>query len=241
MGAWFFTEDKVDKQYLISGEDAYHINKSLRMKIGEELTLCDKDGVCHICKISDLKKDTVNVSVISSNPCTNEPKTKVTLFQALTKGDKMDFIIQKSVELGVTQIVPIITERCISRPDSKNAEKKIVRWQKIAKQAAMQSRRGIIPKISPILTFDESYSFAQSLDSKFVFYENGGKKIDYFLNDHHKNIGFFVGSEGGFSENEISILKSNGIYTATLGKRILRAETAPIAALSIIMYLEDSF
>lgn len=235
--SWFFTDEEIgSKKYNIGGETARHISKSLRMKRGEELTLVTPAGVQHDCKVEGITGELVEVSVIDSYPCLNEPDTKVTLYQALPKGDKMELIIQKCVELGISRIVPVISARCISRPDEKSMKKKLVRWNKIAKEAAQQSRRGIVPAVEKALSFKEAVEDCKENELNLIFYELGGKSIKTILKSKPEKVGFFIGSEGGFEENEIGLALKSGIETATLGKRILRAETAPIAALSIIMY-----
>jgi len=237
--AWFFADSNVTDKYSITGEDAQHIKKSLRMREGEKLSLVSCDKTEHLCEIVSLGEN-VEVRVLSSKPCEQEPTVKVTLYQGLTKGDKMDFIIQKAVELGVTEIVPILTSRCISRPDEKSMKKKTLRFQKIALGAAQQSRRGIVPEIKPLLTLKEAAEKAKEDDLSIVFYECGGEKLSTLLSKSPKNISIFIGSEGGFEESEIEALKSQGTVTATLGKRILRAETAPLAALSAIMFFTNN-
>ncbi|MBR3987756.1 MAG: 16S rRNA (uracil(1498)-N(3))-methyltransferase [Clostridia bacterium] len=219
----------------MEGDDAQHIRKSLRMKEGEELTLVSPDGTEHSCVIEGFSEG-VEVKVVSSKPCQQEPTVKVTLYQGLTKGDKMDFIVQKAVELGVTEIVPTLTDRCISRPDEKSIKKKCERWQKIALGAAQQSRRGKTPEVKSLLTLKEAAEKAKYDDVSIVFYEGGGKTIASLLKDNPKTVSIFIGSEGGFEESEIKYLLSKGVTNATLGKRILRAETAPLAALSAIMF-----
>ena len=151
----------------------------------------------------------------------------------------MDLIVQKSVELGVFKIVPIETSRCISKPSEKSISKKIERWQKIAKEAAKQSGRGIIPNISSPLKLDEAISKIKDYDKSLVFYENGGEKIKNSLKTYDKNISIFIGPEGGFETEEIDKLKSFGATISTLGTRILRTETASLAAISVITNLFD--
>ncbi len=233
--AWFFSESVTSPVHVITGEDAQHITKSLRMKIGEELTVCDKDKVQYDCIIEAIDPGAVEVRVKDSYPCKNEPDRKITLFQALTKGDKMDLIIQKAVELGAGEIVPILTARCISRPDEKSMRKKIERWNKIALQAAMQSRRGMIPTVRSVMTFSQAAAIAGS--NAIICYEMGGEPLGNLIKDDNSEISLFIGSEGGFEESEAALLIENGGRAATLGNRILRAETAPLAALSVIMYL----
>ena len=233
--AWFFTDENFKDNYIIEGDDAQHIRKSLRMKEGEELTLVSPDGFEHLCVVENLSEG-VQVREISAKACQQEPTVKVTLYQGLTKGDKMDFIVQKAVELGVTEIVPTLTSRSISRPDEKSMKKKTERWQKIALGAAQQSRRGIVPEVKPMVTLKEAAEKAKEDDVSIVFYEGGGETIASLLKDTPGSVSIFIGSEGGFEESEIEMLNSKGVTNATLGKRILRAETAPLAALSAIMF-----
>lgn len=235
----FFIENISDNNYTLKGEDAHHAIKSLRVKIGENIILCDKNSFEHICKVEKISKDEVLLSVIKSQKNTSESNIKITLYQALPKNDKMDLIVQKSIELGVFKIVPIETSRCISKPSEKSISKKIERWQKIAKEAAKQSGRGIIPNISSPLKLDEAISKIKDYDKSLVFYENGGEKIKNSLKTYDKNISIFIGPEGGFETEEIDKLKSFGATISTLGTRILRTETASLAAISVITNLFD--
>ena len=234
--AWFFSDIEPENFFTFEGEQAKHIACSLRMKIGEELTICCGEYI-YPCTIEHIDKSSVTVKVCGRQPCENEPHTAVTLFQAIPKGDKMDYIVQKSVELGVTRIIPFISSRCISRPDEKSIIKKTARWQKIALQAAQQSRRGIIPTVETAVSLEAAAEKASKLESSVVFYECGGEPPASVIKPDAKEIGMFIGSEGGFAPEEIELLRSKGAGVATLGKRILRAETAPIAALSVIMFI----
>lgn len=232
---WFFTE-KIDGTHLITGEDARHISKALRMSVGENITLCDKNKVEHICRIERINEDGVLVRVVSESECLHEPSVDVTLFAALTKGDKMESVIQKSVELGVHNIIPVLTSRCISRPDSKSAEKKRQRYQKIAEQAAMQSQRAIIPEVSEFSELSAAAKTLSGYNRAIMFYEGGGKPLKEIIDGNVRKIAVFTGPEGGYEESEVAMLTENGAHIATLGKRILRAETAPIAVLAAIMF-----
>ena len=231
----FFVDEEIESsEYSLFGEDGRHIAKSLRMKQGENLTLCSPSGTVHNCVVEKVEGDFVGVRILSSEQSEAEPSVKVTLYQALPKGDKMEFIIQKAVEIGVTEIVPVISSRCVSRPDQKSLSKKILRWQKIAKQAAMQSGRGIVPKVKDAVPFEKGVENAKG--EKVIFYELGGESVRDILSDKQKEISIFIGSEGGFSGEEVDLVLKNGGRKATLGKRILRAETAPLVALTVIMY-----
>ncbi len=241
--AWFFTKHRITSdKYIISGENAKHISKVLRMSKGEELTLVTPDRMQCRCEVFSISNDSVTVDVLSKKPCENEPNVEITLYQALPKGDKMEFIIQKAVELGVTKIVPMISARCISRPDMKSLAKKQSRWQKIAMQAAMQSRRGIIPEVCPCVSFVNAAKLTTQHEQTIFFYEMGGESVKKIIGGKTpKSIGIFIGSEGGFEQSEADLIFKNGGQAATLGKRILRCETAPLAALSIIMYQTGNF
>lgn len=235
---WFFSDEcaNVGETILITGEDAAHITKSLRMSVGETITLCDRDGSEMLCMIERISAEGVLVRVSTLEECMQEPTVQVTLFFALTKGDKPETVIQKSVELGVHAIVPVLTDRCVSRPDTKSFEKKLIRYRKIAMQAAMQSRRGIVPEVGELVNLEEASRLCYGFDRKILFYEGGGAPLRHLLMGHEKKIAVFIGPEGGFDESEVDLLVSKGAQCATLGKRILRAETAPLAALSAIMY-----
>lgn len=239
--AWFFTDEVFEDTVEITGEDARHIIKSLRMEAGEQITLCSPDGIQHTCAIETIAHDCVVAKVLESRPCQNEPSVQVTLYQALPKGDKMDLIVQKAVELGVYKIVPVLTQRCVSRPDEKALFKKCMRWQKIARNAAQQARRGMIPKIEPTRTFTQAVQCSGAYDQTILFYECGGKRVGDILQPADRSIAIFIGSEGGFTPEEAALIQANRGEAATLGKRILRAETAPLAALSVIMYTTGNF
>lgn len=232
----FFTDVPVDGRAVITGADAVHIGRSLRMKVGEELTLC-ANGIEYSCVIDGFTEDEVSCKVLSAQPSKAEPSVKLTIFQALPKSDKMDLIVQKSVELGVSEIVPVITERCVSRPDEKSLVKKLVRWQKIALEAAKQCGRGIIPVISPAVDLKKCVSQLGGMDAALMCYEKGGASLSSLDLPNVGSIGVLIGCEGGFEPSEAEFAKANGVTLIGLGARILRCETAPLAAASIIMSL----
>jgi 16S rRNA (uracil1498-N3)-methyltransferase len=239
---WFFTEGEIPADnYIIEGETASHIAKSLRMKPGEELTLVTPLGEQLDCVIDSVFDGNVSVLISDRKPCSQEPDVEVTLYQALPKGDKMEYIIQKCVELGVTRIVPMISARCVSRPDAKSLAKKQKRWQKIALQAAQQSRRGIIPEVCEAVSFKQAVKISEANDQNIIFYEEGGDSVRKLIDQPPKTLGIFIGSEGGFEKSEVELVTASGGSRATLGKRILRAETAPLAALSVIMFATGNF
>jgi len=237
----FFKDEIKGENFEITGEDARHIIKSLRMKKGEKLTVCDKDQMEYLCEITDFEREKVSLHILNKNICKTEPLINVTLFQALPKGDKMDFIVQKSAEIGVFEIVPIVTARCISRPDDKAISKKLIRWNKIAKEAAEQSGRGMIPKVLHLKGFNKILSLLNDFDQTFVFYEKGGLSLHKTLSSKSKNVAIIIGPEGGFEEDEIKQLEERKVIVSTLGNRILRAETAPLVALSNLIFLKENY
>ena len=212
--AWFFANDDLTTEYYtITGEDASHIARSLRMKIGEALTLCTPDGRRHECEITEITRDDVTVRILRSTECEQEPDVRVNLFIALMKGDKIDDVVQKSMR------------------------KKLARWQKIADNAASQSRRGIIPRVNPCVSLRDIPDIVKDNDMSVVFYECGGEKLGSLILGKLGTLALITGSEGGFEQEEIDYLTDHGVKVATLGKRILRAQTAPVAALCAAMLL----
>lgn len=235
----FFCEEFKNNP-VIFGEDAKHISRSLRMKIGEQLTVCDTHGTDYLCEIENLSDDAVYLKILSTKQNDSEPNLKVTLFQCLPKGDKLDLVVQKAVELGVNEIIPVMSSRCVSKPDQKAADKKRVRMQKISDQAAKQSGRGILPKIKPIINFNECCEKLAQFDKSIIFYELGGEPLAKIINKTAKTCAVIIGPEGGLSQEEVALANSKGAVSATLGKRILRTETAPLAALTAIMLLSGN-
>lgn len=232
----FFVEQVAEASPVITGTDAAHIARSLRMRAGETVTLCDRNGEDYLCEITVVSPETVALKVLEHSPCQNESSCKVTLFQALPKADKMEWIVQKAVELGVQEIVPVQSARCVSKPDSKSAARKVERWQKIAEEAAKQCERGIIPAVCELIPFDEAVRRAGRLEKQVLFYEGGGESVDSLVNAEDKSVAIFIGPEGGFEEEEVRAVLKAGGSAATLGPRILRAETAPLAALAVIQF-----
>ena len=181
-------------------------------------------------------KDTVTLKVCYRQANNSEPTCKVTIYQGVPKSTKLEDIVQKCVELGVYSIVPTLTQRCVSRPDQKSAAKKNQRYQKIALEAAQQSGRGIIPEIVPMKTLAQAITEDES-DVKIVFYEGGGEKLADIVKPDTESVSVFIGPEGGFEQEEVEQIEASGGVRATLGKRILRTQTAPVAALTAIMLL----
>ena len=222
----------------ITGENLKHIVGALRMKAGEKLTLCD-DGINYNCELILAEKDKAVARVLSKEKNLSEPDVSVTIYQCMPKGDKLELVIQKAVELGVSKIVPVLSSRCVSRPDDKRAKKKNERYNKIALSACEQSGRGKKVEVAEMIDFNTAVKQAGNYDLCVLFYEGGGKPIREIVKTQ-KNICVFIGPEGGFSDNEVEALKQNGAEVATLGKRILRTETAPLAALVSILLLSGN-
>ncbi len=234
----FFVDNINGDNAYISGDDAKHISKVLRMSINDEVTLCDGKGRDYVARIDNIA-DSIELTILSRSDNIAEPTLKLNLYQAIPKHDKMDFIVQKSVELGINQITPVLTQRCISRPNKQSMSRKIERYKKIALSAAKQSGRGIVPQIMPMISYNDAVKEVAA-NSGILFYEGGGEPLDTLVSKDAHNASILIGSEGGFSLEEVNMAKESGIQIATLGNRILRTETAPISAISIIMHLSGN-
>lgn len=237
MPKFFVTKEQVKEHIEIVGEDAKHIKTVLRKKEGEELIVCDGEGVDYVCSISCFEENKIIADIIDKQLCQAEPPVKIILFQGLPKADKMELIIQKCVELGIDTIVPVETERSIVKLNKKEY-KKIERWQKIAEAAAKQSGRGKIPQIGNVLTFEQALQYSKKLDKSIIPYEKEQKRNlkEFIKKFQGKSIGVFIGAEGGFSEQEIKKAIEHNVQPITLGKRILRTETAGMITVAILIY-----
>lgn len=230
-----------DKTVIIEGSDVNHIKNVLRMKIGEELSVSNGvDGREYRCGIVCIEEERVVCELRFVKEDGVELPSRVYLFQGLPKADKMELIIQKSVELGVYEVIPVETGRSVVKLDAKKAAQKTARWQSIAEAAAKQSRRRIVPKVAAPMRFEQALSLAAAMDVKLIPYElaegmESTKQIFEGLGEG-KDIAVFIGPEGGFEEKEIARAKEYGIQPITLGKRILRTETAGFTVMAWIMY-----
>ncbi|RDY29714.1 16S rRNA (uracil(1498)-N(3))-methyltransferase [Romboutsia weinsteinii] len=223
---------------IIEGEDVKHISKVLRCKIGEELEVCDKDNNEYICEITNIDKNIVNLDILEKADIKRESNLKIRLYQGLPKGPKMEMILQKLTEVGVDEIVLVQTKRSVAKVDDKKEDKKFDRWERIIYEAAKQSKRGKLPKLRGVLSFKEALEEMKNNDMNICPYENERtvsiKKA--IKNSDIKNIGIFVGPEGGFAEEEIEKIQEIGSKVVSLGPRILRTETASVVASSIVLY-----
>lgn len=229
----FFTDNISDNVAVIEGEDVTHISRVLRMREGDTLTLCDKKGFDYECEIKEITKKYIECSVLEKKHNQSEPSCCVTLYQGIPKGSKMEYIIQKAVEIGANAIVPVITKRVQGTPSDKGQ-----RWNKIAEEAAKQCGRGIIPKVLPAIEFDDAINEMAKNDLALIPYEC---EEDNYIADALKSIvpktaAIIIGPEGGFAPEEVEKAQKMGIKAVTLGKRILRTETAGMYVLANIMY-----
>lgn len=239
MHRFFVNPSNISDCIYIDGTDVNHIKNVLRLKCGEEVNVCDGQNNEYLCKIADISPDKVYLDIISKDTCKNEPQFSITLYQGLPKSDKMDYIVQKCVELGITRIVPVAAKRSVVK--LKDDAKKVSRWQKIASEAAKQCQRGILPEVANVMNFKEAIADLSKNDLAFMPYENERQNsLRKILSKKDiKSIGFFIGPEGGLDDTEVDMATELNIPTVSLGKRILRTETAPIACLSAVMYELD--
>ena len=233
-----------ENKIFMQGSDVNHIRNVLRMKPGEDVRVNDGRGKTYLCCISSYEEQTAVLDILKELDSDTELPSRIILFQGLPKGDKMEWIVQKAVELGAYSIVPFAAKRSVVKLDEKKAAKKQARWQLIAKEAAEQSGRGIIPEVSAVQTFTEALRMAGELDVVLIPYEleEGMKETVRILEEiaPGQSVGIFIGPEGGFEEEEVERAKAAGAHAVTLGKRILRTETAGLTALSILMYHLES-
>lgn len=223
----------------ITGEDVNHIKNVLRIRNGERFILCDGAGTDYLCELAGMRERNLLAAVLEERPSETELPVRLVLFQGLPKKDKMELIIQKAVELGAAEIVPVVTKRTIVKAEGGREEKKLARWQAIAESAAKQSGRGVIPEVAPVCTWKEALAQMENIEYNLILYENahGMRPLAECLQDapEKKSIGIFVGPEGGFTEEEAAELLAKGAACLSLGRRILRTETAGLSILSALM------
>lgn len=242
MHRFYVENDQIHEAVIaIKGQDVNHIKNVLRMNVNDEIVICNGQRKDFYCIINQISSDEVIASIKSEEDTNTELTTKIYLFQGLPKKDKMELIIQKAVELGVYEIIPVVTKRSIVKLDEKKKElKKLERWQSIATSAAKQSNRGIIPRVAQVMSYKEALNFASTFDYNVIPYEKADdidKTREIIKGVKGKqSVGVFIGPEGGFEELEIDLATQIDIKPITLGKRILRTETAGLAILSIIMF-----
>ena len=226
----------------LTGENAAHA-KVLRLKTGEQVLVCDGDGHECLCVVSGMAANEIKLSVDSRRSSTSEAKVKVSIYMAFPKADKLEHVIQKATELGAYEIVTFPSARCVSKPDEKSLKKKLERWQKIAASAAEQSGRGRIPNVVVLPTFAAALQRAAEADLPVMFYENEhATTLRMALENHdYQTVSLLSGPEGGLEEKEVEMARTVGLRICTLGRRILRCETAPLCGLSAVMYASGEF
>lgn len=241
MPRFFINKSQIDGNTLfIDGDDARHIARSLRMAVGDEITVCDGEGTEYTSSLTRIRDERCDCEITEVRLSSAEPKARITLFMAYPKSDKLETVIQKAVELGAYEIVPFESSRCIKRPKADKAEERTLRLNRIAEEAAKQCGRAILPKVSIPLSYSQMISRAKESELAIFCYEGEGatslKKILETKSEVPESIAVIVGSEGGFSEKEAAEAKEAGMTVANLGPRILRCETAPDYCLSAISY-----
>ena len=240
----FFTDpDGLNQNRIVlTGENAAHA-KVLRLKSGEEVLVCDGQGRECLCKVSGQVGNNYELDVLELRESLSEAKVAVSIYMALPKADKLEHVIQKATELGACEIVTFPTARCVSRPDEKSLKKKLERWQKIAASAAEQSGRGRIPEVVILPSYTDAIRRALLADKAIVFYENEhATTLRQALSmGEYRSVSLLSGPEGGFEESEIEQARETGMQICTLGRRILRCETAPLCGLSAVMYDAGEF
>jgi len=244
MSIFYVKNEQINEnKAIIAGEDVKHIRDVLRHKVGDNIYICDEEGKKYLTQILSFSKELIELKVLNPLTDTSEPNIKVTLYQGMPKADKLEFIIQKCTELGVSEVVPVMTERVIVKLDEKNINNKLERWNRIALEASKQSGRQKIPEVKKPINLKNLVENIPKYDILLLPYEcekevtikSALKNID----KNCKNIAILIGPEGGFSEEEVEILSDTNVRKVTLGPRILRTETAGIATLTIVLYELD--
>lgn len=241
MQHFFVTPAQVgDGQIRIEGSDVNHMKNVLRMRSGEELTVSDGSNQKYLCVIERYEEDEAVLGILEKIQEDTELSSRIYLFQGLPKQDKMELIVQKAVELGVYQVIPVSTRRSVVRLDAKKADRKTARWQEIARSAAKQAGRGCIPEVASVMSYEEALAYAEKLDVVLIPYElcKGMEETKRIIEAVRpgQSIAVFIGPEGGFEKEEIEKALEYGAKTVTLGRRILRTETAGLTALSVLMF-----
>ena len=243
MTRFFVTKDEMQPDFFVlTGENAQHA-KVLRLKAGEEVLVCDGEGNECLCAVSDVSDGQISLVVKKRQTSESEAAVKVSVYMAFPKGDKLEHVIQKATELGAYEIIAFPSARCVSRPDEKSLKKKLERWQKIAASAAEQSGRGAIPQVLTLNSYKAALERAAKADKALLFYENErATTLKMALQSGaYQSVSLLTGPEGGLEEKEVQQAMDAGLQICTLGKRILRCETAPLCALSAVMYDAGEF
>ena len=235
-------EEMASDNISLTGENAAHA-KVLRLKAGEQVLICDGEGMECLCSVVQIQADQVELSVVTRQESRSEATVRVSVYMAYPKADKLEHVIQKATELGAHEIVAFPSARCVSRPDEKSLRKKAERWQKIAASAAEQSGRGRIPQVVTLSSYAEALKRAAQTDLPILFYENEHATTLRMALESvpYKTVALLSGPEGGLEEREVDQAAAAGLRVCTLGSRILRCETAPLCGLSAVMYAAGEF
>ena len=241
MHHFFVTPQQISGDKIrIEGGDVNHMKNVLRMKLHEKAEISDGESRTYLCEVEAYEEDVAVLHILEEMEADTEPASKLYLFQGLPKSDKMELIVQKAVELGVYQVIPVAMKRCVVKLDEKKADSKIKRWQGIAEAAAKQSKRGVIPTVAPVMSYAQAVKMASQMDLKLVPYElaEGMEQTKHLIESVKpgQRIAIFIGPEGGFDPEEIRTATEAGIHPITLGKRILRTETAGFTTIAWLMY-----
>lgn len=234
----FFFDDEIieNNMFSVNGEKYNHIIRSLRLGVGENVVFCDGKFYDYECKLIAYDDRHASFEIVQKYLNRTEPELRITVYQCLAKGDKLDDMVKRCVQFGVHKIVPVLSKRCVSRPDSKSAAKKTERLNKIARSSAMQSMRGYIPRVSDIIDYEQAIAQMKRYQTSFVCYENENYKSIIIPGHKKDEVAFLIGPEGGLDESEVEYAKKNGIPCVTLGKRILRTEDAASFIIPILLY-----
>lgn len=231
----YFLDSISDNIAYVLGDEAVHLCRVMRIKQGDSIILCDRDGFDYQSSALDINEKQISFEILSKIKNAAEPSKQLTVYMALPKSDKLEFIVQKVCELGATRIVPFVSEFCVAQISKKDGNKK-ERLQKISNEACKQSGRSVPCRVCDTLTFKEILKDLSYNDLNLFFYENSTEKLRNIDFSQHNNVSIIVGSEGGFSNKEAELFLGNGATSIGLGKRILRCETAAVAAASLVMY-----
>lgn len=241
MQRFFFDNESISESvFSVTDEKFKHIVKVLRMNIGEKAVFCDGDYFDYLCELIEIRSDSAIFKVLDKYKNTTESDVRITVFQCLPKGDKLDDMIKRCVQFGAYEVVPVLSKRCVSRPDSKSTGKKVERLNKIALSSAMQSMRGYIPKVKPLIDFKSAVNDMKNYSTSFICYEDERNNVISASKVVGNEIAFLVGPEGGFDKEEVDYAIANGITSISLGRRILRTEDAAAFFIPILLSITDN-
>ena len=243
MTRFFLAPEEMTADRIVLTGDNFNHAKVLRLKHGEQILACDGCNQECLCVVENQNDNQIELTVLERRPATGEAAVHVTVYMAFPKGDKLEHVIQKATELGAVRIVAFPSARCVSRPDEKSLKKKLERWQKIAASAAEQSGRGCVPVVSVLPSYQAALQEAATMDMSILFYENEqATTLRMALESkEYQTVSLMTGPEGGLEEKEVEQARAAGMNICTLGSRILRCETAPLCALSAVMYASGDF